>query len=84
MWDVLLLAYQVNVNVTLKENIMKIDSIEWHKNNLVNQKNYIKFVQDSISTLKADIELLELQINTATAKGKSTFDQARFCIKKNK
>ena len=66
-----------------------MESIEWHKDCLKNQKrnleNEIKILhglQIARNLQQEGMEHYELQINTAKNKGKSSFDRDRFMKKK--
>lgn len=67
------------------------NEIGWHKNNLIRNKLFLEKlereeteIQSKIRKAKIDIALRELQIETAEKKGKTAFDNNRFCIKKGK
>jgi thioredoxin-related protein len=62
--------------------------INWHNNNLENQKGYIERLkkevfdkENKIKQLEKNAAFYELQIKTAEGKGKTHFDRDRFMKK---
>lgn len=69
----------------------KINSVEWHMENLKNMKshiereqNYVNSQEKRLSELISNASLLDLQINVAIREGKKNFDSDKFLIKRNK
>ena len=66
-----------------------INSINWHENNLKNQKKYhynlfkeIQSLQNKYDADSKKIDFYEKQINTAFSKGKNFFDRDKFLVKR--
>lgn len=65
-------------------------TIEWYENGLKNRKIHLENEKKRLEEMKAsilrqeeDIAFLTLQIETAKAKGKDSFDDERFLKKKD-
>lgn len=70
---------------------IQVMSIEWHEQNLKNRKNYFQNRFNIAAKLVKDLErdhkdnlFYEEQINEAKKKGKTSFDQDKFMVKKEK
>ena len=60
-------------------------SIRWHEDCLANQRRTVALLQDEYDRMAVrlaasheDVRLYELQIETAKAKGKATFDRDKY------
>jgi len=67
----------------------KVNTIKWHKENLKNRKENLKYLQTTHERLGREIvqaglaiAFLELQIDEAIKAGKESFDAAKFRVKK--